>query len=392
MAKKKTTEQFIKEAKEKHGDKYDYSKTEYISAFTKVCIICPEHGEFWQRAKNHVINGDGCPKCGKIKNINAIKKSTEHFIDEAKRLYGDKYDYSKVNYINCKTKVEIICCKHGISFWQTPANHLWFGDTPCPKCKSEDISSRSKYDTSWFIKKAKEIHGDKYDYSKVEYDGYHNRVCIICPEHGEFWQLVGDHIHNKSGCPKCMAKESSERNKLPFEHFLKKAKEVHGDKYQYDESTYVDTRTKFRIICPEHGEFWQFPTNHYRGVGCPICKAPKCETKIRLFLKENTNEEFVYQYYSSWLKGQSLDFFFPKYNFGIEYDGEQHFMPVNFTGHMSKEQMNENLKKAQERDKRKDKKCAANGVKLFRIKYDEDIEESLTKILNLYNIEILGDK
>ena len=319
MPEKLTKEEFIERARKVHGDKYDYSKVNYINAKTKVCIICPEHGEFWQKANNHISSKQGCPECGKIKNVEGVRKNTEYFINKAVQLYGDKYDYSKVNYINAKTKVEIVCRKHGFSFWQTPANHLWFGNTPCPKCKSEDISSRLKYDTQWFINKAKGIHGDKYDYSKVKYDGYHNRVCIICPE---------------------------------------------------------------------HGEFWQFPTNHYKGVGCPICKSPKGEMRIKLFLEEETNEEFVYQYRSDWLKGQSLDFFFPKYNFGIEYDGEQHFAPVNFTGHMSEEQMNENLRITQERDKRKDEKCVVNGIKLFRIKYDEDIEESLTKILKLYNIEI----
>lgn len=135
LHKTKTTEEFIKRAKEIHGDKYDYSKVEYVSSSTKVCIICPEHGEFWQTPENHLhkTKPQGCPTCGKLKCRETQKDTKESFIEKARKVYGDKYDYSKVIYVNSVTDVEIICPKHG-SFWQRPANHL-IGEQ-CPKCSS----------------------------------------------------------------------------------------------------------------------------------------------------------------------------------------------------------------------------------------------------------------
>ena len=188
----KTTEQFIEEAKKIHGDKYDYSKVNYIDAHTKVCIICPKHGEFWQDACKHVTHKkSGCPKCAKERQ----RLTTDEFIKRSKLVHGDKYDYSKVEYIDSITKVCIICPEHG-EFWQTPNKHLL--GRGCPKC-----ANNTKLTTEEFIRRAKIIHGDKYDYSKVEYDGLEKHVCIVCPEHGEFWQTPHHHILDKCGCNKC---------------------------------------------------------------------------------------------------------------------------------------------------------------------------------------------
>lgn len=188
-----TKETFIVKAKKVHGDKYDYSKVKYINNKTEVCIICPEHGEFWQRPDNH-LKGNGCYKCGR--NIMGKKqtKNTEQFINEAKKVHGDKYDYSKVKYISCFEEVCIICPKHG-EFWQRPANHL-FGQG-CPKCNGKLVNS-----TKSFIENAIKIHGNKYDYSKVSYITTHKKVCIICQEHGEFWQTPHAHLQGQ-GCPHC---------------------------------------------------------------------------------------------------------------------------------------------------------------------------------------------
>lgn len=120
--KKLTTEEFIKKAREVHGNKYDYSKVIYNGLHKKVCIVCPEHGEFWQEAGSH-LKGRGCPICWYKKNGNSCRKSLEVFIEQARKIHGDKYDYSKVKYINSFTKVCIICPEHG-EFWQTPVHHL----------------------------------------------------------------------------------------------------------------------------------------------------------------------------------------------------------------------------------------------------------------------------
>jgi len=268
MSKKKTTEEFIAEARKVHGDKYDYSKVEYINALKKICIICPEHGEFWQTPNSH-LSGKGCPKCSGI-----IKKTTEEFIAEAHKVHGDKYDYSKVEYVNNKTKVCIICPEHG-EFWQTPANHLQ-GQT-CLKC-----SGKSKRTVEDFIAEARKVHGNKYDYSKVKYVNSATKVCIICPEHGEFWQTPSNHL-NGVECLKCSVIHVHNKQKSTTEDFITKAKEVHGDKYDYSKVNYVNSKTKVCIICSEHGEFWQTPLNHLYGQGCP-----KCSGSVK-----KTTEEFI---------------------------------------------------------------------------------------------------
>lgn len=134
--KKLTTKEFIEKAKEKHGDKYDYSKVEYNGALEKIHIICHEHGEFTQRPNDH-LNGCGCPKCGE-KTVwdKRGRITTEEFIEKAKAVHGDKYNYSKVRYANKRTKVCIICPEHG-EFWQTPGRHLM--SDGCPICNESKL-------------------------------------------------------------------------------------------------------------------------------------------------------------------------------------------------------------------------------------------------------------
>ena len=188
------TESFIKEARKIHGDKYDYSKVEYVNTMSKVCIICPIHGEFLQTPNKH-LSGNNCPKCSHQSYLH----TTDSFIKEARKIHGDKYDYSKVRYINAHTKVCIICPIHG-EFWQLPTNHL--RGKRCQKCRNEEISINNKSSKEEFIQKSKKIHGDKYDYSKVEYINSQTKVCIICPKHGEFWQKPNAHLSGK-GCRLC---------------------------------------------------------------------------------------------------------------------------------------------------------------------------------------------
>ena len=256
MSKRKTTEQFIKESEKVHNGKYNYSKVEYIDSKTKVCIICPEHGEFWQTPDNH-LRGKGCPKCHPC-----YEKTTEWFIEKARQINGDKYDYSKVEYKGYRNKVCIICPEHG-EFWQNAANHL--KGYKCPKC-----AGNYSLTTQEFINKCKKIHGDKYDYSKVEYKGVHEKVCIICPEHGEFWQEAGHHLRG-ANCPECSKKLSTIKKSTTQEDFLKTIGKIYGDKYDFSKINYKNAYTKVCVICPKHGEYWTEPTNLLKGCGCRKC-------------------------------------------------------------------------------------------------------------------------
>jgi len=254
---KSTTEEFIKKAKIKHGDKYNYSKIEYTNNHTEVDIKCnvDGHGIFKQTPHNHSSTGQGCPKCA-----GNIKSTTEEFIKKAKIKHGDKYDYTDVNYINAFTEVDIKCNVHGI-FKQTPANHSSTGQG-CPKCAGNYQPTNEEW-----ILKAKSVHGDTYDYKDVIYIDAFTEVKIICSIHGEFEQLPYSHSNKGSGCPKCAS------NYQPTtEEWIKKAKIIHGDKYDYSKVEYIGANTKVFITCKEHGDFEQTPNKHSNeGNGCPKC-------------------------------------------------------------------------------------------------------------------------
>lgn len=255
-----TTDIFIQRARAIHGDKYDYSKVEYVNAKTKVCITCPKHGDFWQAPTGHLI-GKGCNLCGNENIHNTQASSSSAFIEKARLVHGDKYDYSQVQYFNCSTKVSIICPKHG-EFFQTPNGHL--NGKGCPSCGSESKASARRMSNADFIKRAREVHGDKYDYSKVNISNSHTAVVIVCPDHGDFLQTPSTHLRG-AGCPKCAG-----RGKTLLD-FLRVAQSVHGDRYNYSKVNYIDTEKKVCIICNEHGEFWQSPYAHLHGHGCPKC-------------------------------------------------------------------------------------------------------------------------
>lgn len=314
-----TTEEWIKRAREIHGDKYDYSKSEYINARTNITMICHEkdehgvkHGEF-SITPNHHLQGQGCPKCKRGFSV----KKTENFIEKSKLIHGDKFDYSEVKYIKNNLKVRIICHEkdklgeeHG-EFLMRPNDHLM--GVGCPKCGNKRRSELKKYSLNEFIEKAKKIHGDKYDYSKVEYKGSLIEVCIICPIHGEFWQIPNAHL-NGQGCPECAkSKIWDTRGRISTEEFVEKAKKVHVDKYDYSKVEYVNGKTKVCIICHEkdedgnkHGEFWQTPHIHLSGHGCPICGNSVKSTTEKFIEKAKVIHNNKYDYSKIDYKGNKI--------------------------------------------------------------------------------------
>ena len=239
MSKKLTTEEFIEKARLVHGDKFDYSKTEYLNNSTKVCIICPIHGEFFTPPKTH-LRGCECPKCSKKIVAEKISYTKEKFIKKAKLVHGDKYDYSKVDFVDLFTKVCIICPIHG-EFWQTPRNHInIFSAQGCPKCGRDKIAQEQKLGFDGFIERSKKIHGDKYDYSKVDYINAFTKVCIICPIHGEFEQRPNNHL-NGQGCPMCnQSKMESFVEKFLIENNIEFEQQKTFDKLLNKRKLYID--------------------------------------------------------------------------------------------------------------------------------------------------------
>ena len=195
---KKTTQLFINDAIAIHGDRYDYSLVEYHNNKTPVKVICPIHGVFEQKPNQH-LSGQGCPDCGKIKAAKKRHITNAEFIERAKRVHGDKYDYSEVDMVDMRTNVTIICPKHG-RFRPLPKPFLAGGK--CPECAREEKLYCKKLTNEEFIEKAKLAHPTGYSFEHTVYKGMNKPVVVTCERHGDVtvrptWFLAG------SGCRFC---------------------------------------------------------------------------------------------------------------------------------------------------------------------------------------------
>ena len=308
-----TTDSFIEKAKSIFGDKYDYSKIKYTRAHDYVTVVCPIHGEFKIKAY-HLLNGGGCRKCAdELHARKTREKAAKTFVEKAIKVHGSKYDYSKVNYITNRTPICIICPIHG-EFYQKPHEHL--AGNGCQKCAAEQIKQKLLFTKEQFIQKAKEIHGDKYDYSRVEYVNFTTPVEIICPKHGVFKQRPVVHLCQKCGCPKCVLKSQNE-------FFNRLIQDVPQAKFEFE----VTSK-----------------------------KVP-------------------------WLGRMRLDIYSPILNVAIEYDGIQHFKQINFNGHKT------NLDLIQKSDKKKEELCNINNCELFRMGYNYS-QEDYDNLINTIQLKL----
>ena len=285
------------------------------------------------------------------------KLTTQEFVDRAIKVHGDKYDYSKTQYIHSKENVIITCNIHG-DFPQTPNTHS--SGSGCPLCTNNNILKTSKQ----FISDAKIIHGDKYNYDDVIYINNKTDVIIECVIHGKFNQQPNRHL-NGCGCPKCGRNSIVDSKRSNTEQFINNAKHVHGSVYDYSMVNYIDHKTPVTIICKIHGQFKQKPIVHNAGCGCPICKYSKGEIKIREYLTKH-NVSYIQQHTYSDCKNVRIlpfDFYIPSINTCIEYDGIQHFKPIEYFGG------DETLNIVKYRDSIKTKYCNDNNINLIRIPY-----------------------
>lgn len=201
MTRKVSQQDFINRCVAKHGGAYDYSKTVYVGIHAPITITCPTHGDFSQLANTHV-RGGGCYHCGRIKTLSSRKISTAEFITRAKRIHGDRYDYSEAEYIKAKTPVKIKCPVHGY-FEVTPDSHTGNKRIGCSKCAMEEYRKSKILTNQEFLSRCRSVHGDKYDYSETIYTASREKVSIRCREHGLFLQTANKHLSGQ-GCPHCV--------------------------------------------------------------------------------------------------------------------------------------------------------------------------------------------
>lgn len=255
-----TADDFINKAYEIHGDRYDYTNCNFINLSTKICIKCKIHGNFMQMPLEHFRSN--CPKCSK----NSLK-TTEKFVAEAIKVHGNEYDYSLVDYVGRKTKVTIICKIHG-QFQQSPGVHL--GGSKCPKCSIVTKSNKNRKTMQSFIEKANIIHKNTYNYSNVNYIDRNTPVIIICNLHGEYLQSPAGHLSGNE-CQMCAIIKKNNKLRSNTTEFIRKAKLIHGEKFNYSRVNYKNNMEPVVIICEKHGEFMQRPCWHLSGRGCAKC-------------------------------------------------------------------------------------------------------------------------
>lgn len=314
MGKKVDFNEFVQKSNEIHSRKYKYDASSFINLQSKVKIFCPIHGEFEQIAQEH-MRGHGCLKCAVEKRGKNTLLNKDEFLRLAKEIHGDKYDYSKVDYVNATTKVTIICAKHG-EFDQSPLNHV-IKKHGCPKCKGRGLTREEVIDRFKFV------HGDKYNYSKFIFTRMDDKSIIICPKHGEFLQSASKHAKGK-GCPKCGKESAASKTKTTTDEFIERASEIHQNKYDYSKTEYKSIFDKVTIICPIHGEFEQRANDHLNGHGCAKCGIGTSYNEVELydsFVRLMGNVNILHSDRSILGNNQEIDIVFPNHKLGIEYDG-----------------------------------------------------------------------
>lgn len=351
---------FVAKANLLHNNKYIYEIIEPFYKNPKVICICKNCGrKFIQTVANH-YRYTGC-----ICEKNLIKQ--KNFIKKAILIHNNKYDYSEVKYKTADTPVKIYCKQCGIFFEQTPDSHL--DGCGCHICNKHEL-----YNTEKFIQKAKQIHKNKFDYSQVNYINMRTKIKIRCKKCNRiFEQTPALHLHSKH-CPICFGTYQYTENEI-----IQKAKQIHGDKYEYlNIENYKNKYSYLLIRCKKCNKiFKQRISSHFAGSGCIYCKQSKGEKFIENWLINNKIEYESQKRFKDCKNKNPLpfDFYLPKLNTCIEYQGEHHYESNRYFKH-------DTLEYRQKNDQIKRNYCNKNNLKLIEIKYNDNIEKKLKEELN----------
>jgi len=358
--------------------------------------------------------------------------NNKEFIQKAKLIHKNKYDYSNIKYLGAIKDVTVICRSHGAfsirasrflkgrgcnkcrladqarknrdnflknaklihkdlysydktiyvnakqkitiicnihgPFKQLPTNHL--KGHGCNKCGDKRAADLKRGCYESFVSSALKVHGDFYDYSEAQYKSAHIKVKVICPLHGAFFQKPTNHIDGKKGCNICGTKRGSEKQKSNLKNFINRARLTHDDFYKYSKSEYISAKTDIIITCPKHGDFKQQPTNHLQGKGCPNCYH-KSEGRISNMLDQK-KISFIRELK---IKNRRFDFYIPNLNLIIERDGIQHYRQNRFFNMPLKDQI--------KIDNEKTKLAKKEGYKIARMPYWLSAAEEKIEIDNI---------
>lgn len=299
MTKRLTKEEFIKRARKVHGNKYLYNKTIYIGNRKHVTITCPIHGDFNQIAQSHLM-GHGCRMCANEK----LKKSTDGFISDARKVHGDRYGYEKVDYTDCRNKVCITCYKHG-DFWQMANAHLQ--GEGCPQCAHEEYTNKKRKPIEEMLYSFKCVHGETYDYSLINKETYknsHTPVPILCKEHGVFIQRPSHHLKGM-GCPQCKKSLGENRIKLFLENinvlYVQQYKIINENLFCQQKKMFVDFYLPQQNVIIEFNGAQHYVSVDYFGGDNTFEKQQKRDLALRQYCKEHKIKliEIPYSEYSN---------------------------------------------------------------------------------------------
>ena len=365
-----TADMFVAKARAKHGEAYVYDEATYTGMANKVRVLCPAHGEFWQRAADHV-GGKGCPACGREsagrRQRAVVRVTAEVFLDRARQVHGVRYDYDLTTYTGTAGTVVAICPDHG-RFEQGAQIHL--GGSGCPVCGSEKARQSKTTPFSKFVERAMVAHGGKYTYEEEGYTNTAGRVRAVCPEHGAFQTFCHSHLAG-SGCPVCAREACSAKRtgalRVTAEEFAHRATLAHAGKYAYCGDSYQGVSHKLKVTCPTHGPFWQVAASHlYNKKGCPKCAnggPSKGETALADLLGHLTT---VVRNSRGIIAPQELDIYLPDHNLAVEYCGlywhGEHYRSGTY--HATKQTA-----------------AAAKGIKLMTVFEDEWLDPVKREIL-----------
>ena len=348
---------FLSKVDNLYGESVTLIGLKYKTNREKVKVRCNIHNvEYSTWIFNFIRGNRGCPRCAK-------KLTIEDFIDKSVATHGNKYSYDKVIFKNATTKVTITCPKHG-DFETRPVSHYYEG-CECPECAKD----KERLGLPSFVKRAKEIHGDMYNYDKVRFTSLTESVIITCPKHGDFNQPARSHLAGHS-CKQC----SLDRTRSNLKRFIQQANEIHGSTYDYTKSVYRNSKTLLTVICKTHGEFVIRPNSHISSKGgCPRCRESYGERCSAAVLDE-LNIRYVREYK---IEGSLFryDFYLNDHGILLEFHGIQHYMPVNRFGGLN------SYFDTVRRDIEKIKLAELKNLKLVVVNYKDLASGKLPKVI-----------
>lgn len=375
-----TKEEFIKKAIEKHGDVYDYSLVVYQNNKTPVTIICKKCGTVFHPRPDNFLHGTGCPKCGRERAKKSVSDTQEDFIRKAIEKYGDKYDYSLVEYTKSNVKVKIKCNKCGGVFEQTPAMHL--SGNGCSICNPP----HKKLTHEEFVERLSKTHPNLEVLS--EYKGKDRKITVRCKIHDHTYETTPHRLVQGMNCKYCYNDRRGDSLRNNIDELIEKLNVIHLNKYQFPNIYYEyrNNKSNITVICPIHGVFTSTANKMLKGCGCPYCDESHNERFINSLLTEN-KIGFAREKKFDWLGLQSLDFYLPEYNVGIEVQGEFHFKSITIKNTLI------DYRKQLRRDEKKKRLCDEHGIKLIYIIPSKLMKKlHVSEIYNENNIIEINDK